>query len=109
MDGTVDIAEFMNHLQKNDLVIVSKSLVKQAELANLQNKLQRKKLLTFNEIAKAELFGPISARAVKSFVMKYAKESEYMLSQNGKRPVYKVPMSTIEKLQTLRNYNNGKI
>lgn len=107
MNGTVNISEFIDHLEKHDLVIDPKSLVKQAELANLQNKLQRKKLLTFNEISQAKLLGDITPRAVKSFVMKYAKkDSEYVLLSNGRRPVYKVPMSTIDRLQTLRNFKS---
>lgn len=105
MTGTVDISAFMDHLEKNDLVIAPKSLVKQAELVNLQNSLKRKKLLTFNEISQAKLLGDITPRAVKSFVMKYAKkDKEYVLLKNGKRPVYKVPMATIERLQNIKNY-----
>lgn len=108
MEGTINISEFINHLKKNDLMIVPKSIVEQAKVQNLQNRYARKKLLSFNEIAKAELFGPITAQAVKVFVKKYAADHEYVKCLNGKREVYKLPWSTIERLQTLRNYTYGK-
>jgi len=106
MTGKVDVEELIDHLKRNDLVIVPRTLTEglneRYDQKAYENELRKKSALTFAEISNAKLWGDISARACKSYAKKYVPE-ELMLVNKGDVKLYKVPMSTVKKVQNIKN------
>ena len=105
MEGLIEVSEFMNHLKQNDLVIVPRqyhdNLVQNYKTESYKQQLLKKSSLSFTEISKAKLWGNISPRACKSFAKKYASD-ELMMVQRGQIEEYRVPMSTVKRIQKIR-------
>lgn len=106
MEATVDIHEFMQHLEDQGLMIAPRSLVERnIEDREIQAKKRRalaKKALTFKEVSEARLWGDISVKAVKSYALKHAKPSEVVTVPRGKSEQYKIMISAVKRIAIQR-------
>jgi len=87
--GTIDAAEFMNHLKKHDLVIVSRSELLDSDV--LKIKLGRcdamnRKAVTFKEIIDLQLLPLTSKNGIQSWIDNgKIKVTEVFTERSGKK------------------------
>jgi hypothetical protein len=106
MTGTIEISAFMDHLERNDLVISPRSLVEERladlEIVKLQKKYKRLPALSYKEIGDSRIWGAIDTRSVKKFAQKYAKPGEIFETKKGQRPVQKITITAVERIAKQR-------
>ena len=106
MEGAINIQDFMQHLEANNLVIVPRILVEnelnERDLQFARKKALAKKALTFKEIADARIWGNISAKSVKEYAKKYAKAGEIQKFPYGELERFKIMRSAVERLAKKR-------
>lgn len=100
MEGYIKISDFMDYLDKHDKVITDRRLVdERARKEGLQKALLRRKMLTFREIADADLWGDnLSAAAVRAYANKHVKPKEMIEVSHGKRKEYKITIGAVERI-----------
>jgi len=107
LTGTVNISDFINHLQAKGLIIVSKDDyerkidVKAMELKKLQQKMLSKQYLTIGEILKAELFDVKTHQSIKNWINKGFIKSDYVLE--NKRGQTIIISAEIKRIRELKN------
>ena len=103
MEGTIEISAFMQHLEKNDLVIAPRRLVDdRIKLEKKRQQVLKKTVLSFREISEAQLWGEISVKSVKVHAKKYAKEGEILETSIGNKPQLKIIRAAVERIAKAR-------
>lgn len=100
MEGLVNIQDFMEHLQRNNLVIAPAKMVKK-DVTGLRKKVLRKNMLTLNDITEAELWGNITRKRVYQ-IAKDNQEDAGVISVGG---VTKLTKSFVERVARMRGVN----
>lgn len=110
MEGDVQIkaSVFAAYLEKRNLVIVPKSLVEQhlvngVPLENYRSQILRRNLISLLEISRAQLWGPITKKAVMYIVRKEVPEAD-QVNCSG---VIKIPRSIVRNIALQRGYAVG--
>ena len=100
MEGYVKISAFMQHLERNDLVIAPRHLVDgRAKVEKRRAQVLRKTMISFREIADAELWGAeIKPDAVRAYALKHAKKNELVQIKKGQRHEYKIIRAAVERI-----------
>lgn len=110
MEGTVKIADFMEHLRVNNLVIVPASVI-ETDYEAAQKKLLRLNMATYKQIADSGIWGKISKVRVLQIAKAHARDGEIVKIFN----VHQVPTKTkivkpaIIRIAKMRGYNTVEL
>lgn len=106
MEGFISIDAFVDHLKREDLVIVPRSdyestLIDGLTLPAYRRKILAKTWITFSEISKAKLWGDIGQKAVYTIALKEC-DAEKILK---KKRVWKLHKIEVKRIMRLRGYD----
>lgn len=104
MEGTIEISDFMRHLERNNLVIAPRHLVDEnLKVRKLQKAAMQKQMLSFREIYEAQLWGnDIQLNSIKAYATKYAKDGEIISVSKGERKISKITRAAVVRLAKKR-------
>jgi len=107
LDGIINISQFINHLKKEGLIIVSKADYEQkinftsTRLRDLQKKYLSKEYLTFKQILEAKLLPITSRQSINNWIDKgIFLDGEAFRGSDGKM---KIITSAIVRIRHLKN------
>ena len=100
MTGTISIKDFMQHLKKEQLVIVPAAVLEDSYVDGMLidrycTKILKKQWLRCSEISKGRLWGEIGRKAVYGIALKEVG-SDYLLKAGGRKPI------KIHRIEVLR-------
>ena len=108
MEGTVNIADFINTLKNEGLIIVSredyehKINFKEVRLRNFQKKLLEKDSLTIKEIVKGELLPVKTRQSINNWIDKgYFQDDMVFKGPDGLIRIVTIDIVRIRKLKNL--------
>ena len=90
----------MEYLDRHDKVITDRRLVdERAKVEKHRDQVLRKKMISFREIAEAQLWGAdIKVHAVRAYALKHAKKNELVQIKKGQRHEYKIIRAAVERI-----------
>jgi len=101
MEGTINVQQFVEYLQENDLVIAPISQVTVDKRA-LQVKALKKPALTYKEVAEAGLWGDISQKRAYQLGKQYGREGELLKPGKHDNSPEKILTQAVKRIAILR-------
>lgn len=111
MEGTVNIVDFMQHLQRNNLVIAPAHLVEK-DYSIAQKKLLKKTMATYKEIADSGIWGNITKERVSQLATEFGRDNEVVKCVRIKgsgSSVIKVTRAAIVRIAKMRGLNTCEL
>lgn len=107
MDAVVSVIDFMAHLKREGLVIISESHLQEAEKNRerraLKKMLSEQRYLTYTEIVRSGIWNVETVKGARAILVKCFTEGEdYIISKNGNKPITKILRPSVERIMSLR-------
>lgn len=107
MDAVVSVIDFMAHLKREGLVIISEAHLQEAEKARQQRALRKmlseQRYLTYAEIVRSGVWNVETVKGARAILMREFKEGEdYIVSKIGQKPITKILRPSVERIMGLR-------
>jgi hypothetical protein len=102
MKGTVNILDFIEHLQQHNLVIVPQSMVTK-DCKGLQKRLLSKNMATYKEIADSAIWGDVTKTRVYQIARQQCRTNEILILRNAyAKDITKITRGAIERIARIR-------